>query len=60
MSIQILMTIIAQTGAAPAPQPLTAGGWTSMILSTGFVALLFVWCLRRVLRGDADTRREKR
>ncbi|MDR0902495.1 MAG: hypothetical protein LBM92_06970 [Opitutaceae bacterium] len=58
MSIQFLTTILAQAAAAPS-QPLTAGGWASMILSVGFVTLLFAWCIRRVLRGDADNKHEK-
>jgi hypothetical protein len=56
------MTIIAQAATAPAAataQPLTMSGWASMILSVGFVTLLFAWCIRRVLRGDADNKREE-
>jgi hypothetical protein len=59
MNMPFLLTIIAQTGAAAPAQPLTAGGWASMILSVGFVTLLFAWCIRRVLRGGANNRREK-
>jgi hypothetical protein len=28
---------------------MTAGGWFTMILSVGFVVLLFAWCIWRVL-----------
>jgi hypothetical protein len=59
MNILFLLTIIAQAGTAAPAQPLTAGGWAGMILSVGFVTLLFAWCIRRVLRGDADNRRGK-
>lgn len=33
---------------------MTIGGWFTMTLSVGFVTLLFVWCIYRVLRGSAD------
>ncbi|WP_145928810.1 hypothetical protein OH491_16195 [Termitidicoccus mucosus] len=60
MNMPFLMTIIAQAGTAAPAQTLTAGGWASMILSVGFVTLLFAWCIRRVLRGDANNRHEKK
>ena len=30
---------------------MTIGSWINMILSVGFVTVLFVWCVVRVLRG---------
>ncbi len=33
---------------------MTTGGWINLILSVGFVTLLFVWCIYRVLRGPKD------
>lgn len=30
---------------------MTTGGWINMLLSVGFVTVLFVWCIFRVLRG---------
>lgn len=35
---------------------MTIGGWITMILSVGFVTLLFGWCIWRVLRGPRDPR----
>ena len=29
---------------------MTLGGWINLILSVGFVATLFGWCISRVLR----------
>ena len=30
---------------------MTTGGWINMLLSVGFVTVLFAWCISRVLRG---------
>ncbi len=30
---------------------MTTGGWINMILSVGFVTILFGWCIYRVIRG---------
>lgn len=30
---------------------MTTGGWINMILSVGFVTVLFVWCVWKVLFG---------
>lgn len=30
---------------------MTLGGWINLILSVGFVTVLFVYCVVRVLRG---------
>jgi hypothetical protein len=30
---------------------MTTGGWINMILSVGFVTILFAWCINRVIRG---------
>jgi hypothetical protein len=30
---------------------MTLGGWINLILSVGFVTVLFVYCIARVLRG---------
>ena len=30
---------------------MTTGGWINMVLSVGFVTVLFVYCIVRVLRG---------
>ena len=30
---------------------MTTGGWITMILSVGFVTVLFIYCLSRVLFG---------
>jgi len=30
---------------------MTKGGWINMILSVGFVTILFCWCVYRVLFG---------
>jgi hypothetical protein len=30
---------------------MTIGGWINMLLSVGFVTVLFIWCILRVLRG---------
>lgn len=30
---------------------MTAGGWITLILSVGFVTLLFGWCIYKVLAG---------
>jgi hypothetical protein len=32
---------------------MTTGGWINMLLSVGFVTVLFLWCVRRVLFGKA-------
>ena len=29
---------------------MTTGGWINMILSVGFVTILFSWCIYRVIR----------
>lgn len=34
---------------------MTTGGWITMILSVGFVVVLFVWCVLRVLLGREPT-----
>jgi multisubunit Na+/H+ antiporter MnhF subunit len=33
---------------------MTTGGWINLILSVGFVTILFAWCIYRVLRGPKD------
>ena len=33
---------------------MTTGGWINLTLSVGFVTVLFVWCIVRVLRGPKD------
>ena len=33
---------------------MTTGGWINLILSVGFVTVLFVWCIYRVLRGPKN------
>lgn len=33
---------------------MTSGGWINLTLSVGFVTLLFVWCLWRVLSSPRD------
>ena len=33
---------------------MTTGGWINMILSVGFVTLLFGWCIWKVLSKPAD------
>lgn len=33
---------------------MTLGGWINMILSVGFVTVLFGWCIYRVVRGPKD------
>jgi hypothetical protein len=33
---------------------MTTGGWINLVLSVGFVTVLFVWCIWRVLRGPKD------
>jgi hypothetical protein len=35
---------------------MTFGGWINLILSVGFVTVLFVYCLVRVLRGPPKDR----
>lgn len=30
---------------------MTTGGWINMVLSVGFVTVLFVWCVCKVLFG---------
>jgi hypothetical protein len=30
---------------------MTPGGWINLLLSVGFVTILFVYCLVRVMRG---------
>lgn len=30
---------------------MTTGGWINMLLSVGFVTILFVWCVAKVLLG---------
>ncbi len=37
---------------------MTTGGWINLVLSVGFVTLLFVWCIVRVIRGPAATEKE--
>lgn len=32
---------------------MTLGGWINLILSVGFVTVLFIYCLVRVLRSPA-------
>ncbi|MDR2430422.1 MAG: hypothetical protein LBD14_06015 [Puniceicoccales bacterium] len=45
----ILNTLATTTGNAP--ETLSTGGWTSMIVSVGSVTAIFVWCLWRVIRN---------
>lgn len=33
---------------------MTFGGWLNLVLSVGFVTVLFIYCLQRVLRGAVD------
>ena len=33
---------------------MTTGGWINLILSVGFVTVLFIWCIWRVLRGPQN------
>ena len=33
---------------------MTTGGWINMILSVGFVTVLFVYCIIRVLKGPGN------
>jgi hypothetical protein len=33
---------------------MTTGGWINLILSVGFVATLFLWCIWRVLRAPKE------
>lgn len=35
---------------------MTTGGWINLILSVGFVTVLFVWCIAKVLRGHRADR----
>jgi hypothetical protein len=35
---------------------MTTGGWINLILSVGFVTVLFGWCIWRVLRGPGAKR----
>jgi len=35
---------------------MTLGGWIIMLGSVGFVTLLFLWCLYRVLNGGQQQR----
>jgi hypothetical protein len=32
---------------------MSTGGWITMMLSVGFVSLLFGWCIYKVLSGGA-------
>jgi hypothetical protein len=43
--------LLAQTG-----YELTAGGWTVMLLSVGFVTSLLLWCVSRVLRESSTAK----
>jgi len=33
---------------------MTLGGWINMLLSVGFVTVLFIYCVTRVLRGPGS------
>ena len=33
---------------------MTLGGWITMILSVGFVVILFVWCIYRVVTARPE------
>lgn len=35
---------------------MTFGGWINMLLSVGFVTILLVYCIARVMRGPRDDR----
>lgn len=35
---------------------MTTGGWINMALSVGFVTVLFVYCITRVLKGPGAKR----
>jgi hypothetical protein len=37
---------------------MTAGGWVNLVLSVGFVTVLFAYCIIRVLRVP-DAKRER-
>lgn len=37
---------------------MTLGGWINMLLSVGFVTVLFMWCIFRVLRGSRDPNKQ--
>lgn len=45
-----LLDIVA-TATGNAPESLTAGGWTSMLVSVSSVTAVFAWCLWRVMRS---------
>lgn len=48
----LLSAIVAQT-TVDHGYDLTAGGWTIMLLSVGFVTLLTGFCIRRVMRESS-------
>lgn len=50
------LTCVAQA-PTPAPGGLSAGGWTIMLLSVGFVTGLLVWCMWRVLATPGEAAR---
>ncbi|HEY5551538.1 MAG TPA: hypothetical protein VIK52_06605 [Opitutaceae bacterium] len=33
---------------------MTTGGWITMLLSVGFVVVLFLWCIIKVLTAKPD------
>jgi len=33
-------------------KPMTTGGWINLVLSVGFVVVLFAYCIVRVVRGS--------
>lgn len=34
---------------------MTTGGWINLVLSVGFVTMLFTYCIVRVMRGPKPT-----
>ena len=36
---------------------MTTGGWLTMIVSVGFVTVLFTWCIGKVLSLQGDQKR---
>lgn len=41
--------LLAQSASPVGDYSLSAGGWFTMIASVGFVTLLLVWCIAKVL-----------
>lgn len=50
-----MSTLAALTTLAAADHRLTVAGWIVMLASVGFVTLLLIWCIWKVLSTPGET-----